>query len=153
MRLIDEAEVYIQAGSGGDGAVSFRREKFAPKGGPDGGDGGDGGSVYARVNPNLGTLVDFQYKKKFIAENGHSGGRTQKTGPNGKDIIIELPPGSMLFHREKNYCLHDLDKKNTKPILLCQGARGGRGNMRFKSANNQAPSFFSKRKGRGRLHS
>ena len=144
MRLIDEAEIYIQAGSGGDGAASFRREKFIPKGGPDGGDGGNGGNIYVRVNPNLSTLVDFHYKKKFITQNGHPGGNTQKTGADGEDIVMELPPGSILYHKEKNYCLYDLKKRDTKPILLCKGGRGGKGNMRFKSASNQAPSFAQK---------
>ena len=110
MKFLDQAKIYIKAGNGGSGASSFRREKYVPKGGPDGGDGGQGGHVYIMVDTNLHTLQDIRYKKRYKAENGYSGGGSNKTGKNGKDIIILVPAGSVVREKGSNEIIVDLTK-------------------------------------------
>lgn len=141
MRFIDEAEIYVKAGHGGAGAVSFRREKFVPMGGPDGGEGGSGGNVFVEVDPNLGTLMDLRYKRKFLAENGHGGQGRLCSGKDGKDVSIRVPVGTIIRDQATGEILFDLNEPTEEPILLCKGGRGGKGNTHFKSSTHQAPKF------------
>ena len=136
--FIDYAQIEVQSGSGGDGAVTFRREKYVPKGGPSGGDGGDGGNVIVKASANLHTLLDFRYKKKYIAPNGDKGGSSLKDGKNGSDVIIKVPMGTIIKDAETNKILFDLDE-NEKEIVLAQGGKGGRGNSKFATPTNQTP--------------
>ena len=134
----DRALIRVEAGDGGAGAVSFRREKYVPKGGPDGGDGGKGGSVLLLVDPNKRTLLDFQAEKMFRANKGGQGSGQTSTGKDGKDLVIRVPPGTSVRDAESGELLADL----VEPGLLwiaAQGGKGGRGNERFKSPTNQAP--------------
>jgi len=136
--FIDYTQIEIVAGNGGSGALSFRREKFIPKGGPDGGDGGRGGHVYLMVDTNLHTLQDVRYKRRYQAENGHSGRGNNKTGKNGKDITILVPPGTMVRLKGSKKVIVDLTEKGQN-FIICQGGQGGKGNARFKTAINKAP--------------
>ena len=136
--FIDHTQIDISAGNGGAGAVSFRREKFIPKGGPDGGDGGRGGHVIFIVDTNLHTLQDIRYRRRYKAENGHSGRGSNKTGKNGKDVIILVPPGSIIRRKGSDQVIVDLTVEGQKHIL-CNGGQGGKGNARFKTATKQAP--------------
>jgi GTP-binding protein len=136
--FIDYTQIEIIAGNGGPGAISFRREKFISKGGPDGGDGGDGGHVYIMVDTNLHTLQDMRYKKRYKAENGYSGGGSNKTGKSGKDIIILVPAGSVVREKGSKEIIVDLTKDGQKHII-CHGGKGGKGNARFKTSTKQAP--------------
>ena len=136
--FIDYTQIEIAAGDGGSGAVSFRREKFMPKGGPDGGDGGRGGHVCFMVDTNLHTLQDVRYKRRYQAENGHSGRGNNKTGKNGKDITILVPPGTMVRLKGSKKVIVDLTEKGQN-FIICQGGQGGKGNARFKTAINKAP--------------
>ena len=125
--FIDYTQIEIIAGNGGPGAISFRREKFISKGGPDGGDGGKGGHVYIMVDTNLHTLQDIRYKKQYKAENGYSGGGSNKTGKSGKDIIILVPAGSMIREKGSKEIIVDLTKEGQK-LIICHGGKGGKGN-------------------------
>ena len=136
--FIDYTQIEIAAGDGGSGAVSFRREKFMPKGGPDGGDGGRGGHVCFMVDTNLHTLQDVRYKRRYQAENGHSGRGSNKTGKNGKDITILVPAGTMVRLKGSKKVIVDLTEKGQN-FIICQGGQGGKGNARFKTAIKQAP--------------
>ena len=136
--FIDHTQIDISAGNGGAGAVSFRREKFIPKGGPDGGDGGRGGHVIFIVDTNLHTLQDIRYRRRYKAENGHSGRGSNKTGKNGKDVIILVPAGSIIRRKGSNQVIVDLTVLGQKHII-CNGGQGGKGNARFKTATKQAP--------------
>jgi len=136
--FVDYAEIEVAAGDGGRGAVSFHREKYVPKGGPDGGDGGRGGDVLARSSSNLATLLDFRYKKKYRAEHGEAGGKNNRFGKNGQSIYIDLPVGTVITEIESNKKLADL-MENDQLVLLCRGGKGGRGNTHFKSSTNQIP--------------
>ena len=136
--FIDHTQIDISAGNGGAGAVSFRREKFIPKGGPDGGDGGRGGHVIFIVDTNLHTLQDIRYRRRYKAENGHSGRGSNKTGKNGKDVIILVPAGSMIRRKGSDRVIVDLTVEGQKHII-CNGGQGGKGNARFKTATKQAP--------------
>ena len=136
--FIDHTQIDISAGNGGAGAVSFRREKFIPKGGPDGGDGGRGGHVIFIVDTNLHTLQDIRYRRRYKAENGHSGRGSNKTGKNGKDVIILVPAGSIIRRKGSDQVLVDLTVEGQKHII-CNGGQGGKGNARFKTATKQAP--------------
>jgi len=136
--FIDHTNVELIAGSGGRGAVHFRKEKYIPKGGPDGGDGGRGGHVIFKADSNLHTLQDIRYRRKYIAENGASGGGNRKTGKNGKDIIILVPVGTLIRKVENHETLADIIN-NGQEIIICNGGKGGKGNHRFKSSTNQAP--------------
>ena len=136
--FIDFTEVELSAGNGGRGAVHFRREKFMPKGGPDGGDGGRGGHIIFKADSNLHTLQDVRYQRKYKAEDGSPGGGSRKTGKNGKDLTVSVPVGTLIKENESGEIIADLvDAGQTQ--VICEGGKGGKGNMRFKSATNQAP--------------
>lgn len=145
MKFIDIAKIIIKSGDGGNGHISFRREKYVPKGGPDGGNGGKGGDVIFIVDPNLNTLLDFKYKRFYKAENGHPGGKSNKTGKNGKDIIIKVPPGTIIKDALTDEVLADLSLNINKFIALYGGA-GGKGNAEFATATNQTPRYAEKGK-------
>ncbi len=136
--FIDYVEIYVKAGNGGRGAVSFRREKYIPKGGPDGGDGGKGGDVIIESNPNMSTLLDYRYKRKYIAQNGENGMGALKTGKSGDDIILQVPVGTVVKDKETGEVLFDFTQPNQK-FIVARGGKGGRGNNHFKSPTNQAP--------------
>ncbi|GAB4189381.1 MAG: GTPase ObgE [Wenzhouxiangellaceae bacterium] len=138
MKFVDEATIRVAAGKGGDGCVSFRREKFIPMGGPDGGDGGDGGSVYLVADTGLNTLVDFRHLRQFKAENGKQGMGRQMTGRGGEDIEIRVPIGTMIFDHENGDKLGDITAAGQR-LLIARGGKGGRGNIQFKSSTNRAP--------------
>ena len=136
--FVDQIEIFVKSGKGGDGMVHFRREKFVPRGGPDGGDGGKGGDVLFEVRPGLNTLSAFRPKQKFAAQDGGNGGSAQKTGKNGDDLVILIPPGTLIYDAENGELIGDLMKPDQK-IKVCKGGRGGRGNQHFATSRNQAP--------------
>lgn len=138
MQFIDQAEVQVQAGDGGDGLVAFRREKYVPAGGPSGGNGGKGGSVIFKAAANLQTLLDFRYNHLFKAENGQRGGPNNRTGASGRDNIIEVPCGTMVYDAETDELLGDLIAPE-QTLCVAQGGKGGLGNQHFLSNNNRAP--------------
>lgn len=140
MKFIDEAIITVQSGDGGSGCVSFRREKFIPRGGPDGGDGGKGGDVVLKTTLRKRTLQHFQFKRQFKAKNGSGGQGKQKTGKNGHDLIIEIPPGTLVSNSETEQILKDLTKPD-ETFIAAKGGRGGQGNRRFKTSKNRAPRF------------
>ena len=142
MNFIDEAYLEIKAGDGGSGASSFRREKYIPFGGPDGGDGGKGGDIYFKVNLNLNTLIDFQNKKIFNAKNGHRGAGKNKFGAAGEDLIIDIPLGTVIYDNNTDEELIDCTDKSGL-YLIARGGDGGQGNAKFKSSTNQAPRKFT----------
>lgn len=138
--FIDQAKIFIKAGNGGDGAVSYRREKYVPAGGPDGGNGGKGGDVIFRADENLRTLLDYRYQRKLKAENGENGKRRNMAGKQGEDLIIPVPEGTIVYDEESaqvmaNLSVHGMEKK------VLTGGRGGRGNATFSHATRQAPGF------------
>ncbi|QTA38808.1 GTPase ObgE [Thermosipho ferrireducens] len=141
--FIDRVKIYVRAGKGGDGAVSFRHEKYVPKGGPDGGDGGNGGYVFLRANPNLSTLLTLAEKRKYIAENGKNGMGKKMHGRNGEDVIIDVPVGTIVIEESTGKIIADMD---TPGMVVCvaRGGRGGRGNVHFKSSTMQAPRIAEK---------
>lgn len=143
MKFVDEVTIEVQAGNGGDGCVSFRREKFIPFGGPDGGDGGDGGSVILVADPNLNTLVDFRYTRRFKAERGQNGSGRDCTGKGGADLRINVPVGTLVSDRNTGEVIGDLVTAG-QILLVAQGGRHGVGNTRFKSSTNRAPRQFTK---------
>jgi len=136
--FIDQATIIVRSGRGGDGAVSFRREKYIPKGGPDGGDGGDGGSVYLVAEPGTDTLMDMAGRHHWFAEDGKPGAKKQQIGKGGDDLIIKLPPGTLVYDDQTGDLLADMDQPR-KTICIAKGGKGGYGNERFKSATNQTP--------------
>ena len=138
--FIDFAQIEIKSGDGGDGAVTFRREKFVPKGGPSGGNGGFGGSVIFESNSDLSTLLDFKYKKRYEAKNGKPGGNSLKDGKSGEDIIIKVPVGTIIKDAETNEVLLDLSKPEQR-VILAKGGSGGKGNSNFATATRQTPRF------------
>ncbi|PLX30498.1 MAG: GTPase ObgE [Alphaproteobacteria bacterium] len=138
MQFLDEAKVYVQSGAGGDGCVSFRREKFIEFGGPDGGDGGRGGDIIFKAVPSLNTLIDFRYQQHFKAERGQNGAGRQRTGRSGKDLVLEVPVGTQVIADDKKTILIDLDAPDQEVALL-KGGQGGKGNIHFKSSVQQAP--------------
>lgn len=138
MRFIDEAVISVKAGDGGNGIVSFRREKFVPKGGPDGGDGGKGGDVYAIADDNTNTLVDYRYTRKFEARRGENGGSKNCSGKGADDVYLAVPIGTTIIDTDLDVVIGDLTEKGQK-ILIAKGGDGGFGNTRFKSSTNQAP--------------
>ena len=138
MKFLDQAKIYIKAGNGGSGSASFRREKFIEYGGPDGGDGGDGGSVIVESDRNLNTLIDFRYAQHFKAEPGKSGSKRNKTGANGKDLVLKVPVGTQVYEEDNNTLIYDFTK-NKEKYLVASGGKGGLGNVRFKSSTNRAP--------------
>lgn len=138
--FIDYAEIKVKAGDGGSGQVSFRREKYVPKGGPSGGDGGNGGNVIIEAHRNLHTLLDFRYKKNYAAQNGEKGGSALKDGKRGKDVIIKVPPGTIIKEAETEEVIADLDAEG-KSIVIANGGKGGRGNSKFATSTNQTPRY------------
>lgn len=138
--FIDQARIYVKAGDGGNGCVSFRREKYVPAGGPDGGDGGRGGSVILEADQNLTTLIDFRYRKHFKAENGQPGRGKNQFGKDGEDLIIRIPPGTVVTHSETGELIADLAQPGQR-LVVAVGGRGGRGNTRFTTSTRQAPAF------------
>jgi GTP-binding protein len=136
--FVDEAEIWIKAGDGGHGCVSFRRERFIPKGGPDGGDGGRGGHVYFEAVANRDTLLDFAGRHHWRAENGKPGQGSNKHGANGDDLLIPVPPGTLIYDTDLDLLLKDLDEVGAR-VMLCRGGRGGRGNKAFATSTNQTP--------------
>ena len=138
VKCVDSASVIVQAGDGGRGCVSFRREKFVPKGGPDGGDGGRGGHVWLETNSHLTTLLDFKYKNKYIAERGVHGQGARKTGKDGVEVVIQVPCGTIVRNAATGEVIADLTEDAQK-ILIARGGRGGRGNQHFATSTHQAP--------------
>jgi len=138
MKFIDEAKIEVIAGDGGKGCVSFRREKYVPKGGPNGGDGGDGGDIVFEADEGLGTLMDIQYRKRFKAGRGEHGGGSQKTGARGEDKVVRLPVGTLIYDAETGLRVYDLSTPGER-FIAAQGGKGGRGNMRFVTSTRQAP--------------
>jgi GTP-binding protein len=138
--FIDYAEIEVEAGKGGDGAVTFRREKYVPKGGPSGGNGGDGGSIIIKAYHNLSTLLDFRYKKNYKAGKGDPGGSSLKDGKNGNDVIIKVPVGCIIKDEETGKIIVDLDEDG-KEIIVSKGGKGGKGNSNFATPTKQAPRF------------
>ncbi|UIP86584.1 Obg family GTPase CgtA [Pseudomonas phenolilytica] len=138
MKFVDEVSIFVKAGDGGNGMMSFRREKFIEKGGPNGGDGGDGGSVYLEANENLNTLVDYRYTRRFHAQNGQKGGSTDCTGAKGEDLILPVPVGTTVIDAATQEIMGDLTKAGQR-LLVAQGGWHGLGNTRFKSSTNRAP--------------
>jgi GTP-binding protein len=141
--FIDEAIIYVKSGKGGDGAVHFRREKYIPRGGPDGGDGGRGGNVVFKVSSKLNTLYDFQHQHRYVAENGKPGGRSDRTGRSAEDLVIFVPAGTILFDADTNNIVADLVSADQE-LVVCKGGRGGRGNARFANSRDQAPRIAEK---------
>ena len=143
MKFIDEADVRIEAGNGGDGCVSFRREKFIPRGGPDGGDGGAGGSIWLVAREGVNTLADFRVRRRFKAQSGRRGGGQDMTGASGDDLVIEVAKGTEVHDIDTGEALGDLSHDGDR-LLLAKGGEGGRGNARFKTSVNRAPRQFGK---------
>ena len=139
----DQVEIHVKSGKGGDGMMHFRREKFVPRGGPDGGDGGKGGDVIFEVKSTLNTLSSFRQNQRFRAEEGVKGGPSQRTGHNGKDLIIHVPPGTVLFDADTGELIGDLTEPGQRLSVL-KGGRGGRGNQHFATSRNQAPRTAEK---------
>ena len=148
--LIDQARIHLKAGNGGSGALSFRREKFVPKGGPDGGDGGKGGDVYFRVDRSLNTLLDFRFRQHFKATSGRHGQGANKTGKSGEDLTIPVPAGTIIKEAESHRFLADL-VEDGQMIKVAKGGRGGRGNARFATSTNRAPRHFEEGKPGGEI--
>jgi len=138
--FIDYAEIYVKAGDGGSGAVAFRREKYVPKGGPSGGNGGKGGNIIIKVDGNLHTLLDFKYKRKYLAENGKNGSKALKDGKNGSDLIIRVPKGTIIKDKSSSDVLVDLKKEDSQ-FIIAKGGRGGKGNSNFATATRQTPRY------------
>lgn len=136
----DRAKIYVRSGKGGDGHVSFRREKYVPNGGPDGGDGGDGGSVIIEIDEGLNTLTDFRHIRKYCAEHGEQGGKRNCRGKNGKDIVIKVPEGTVLKEEESGKIIADMSGDNRRIVLLT-GGKGGNGNQHYATSTMQAPKY------------
>ncbi len=143
MKFIDEAKIYVKAGDGGNGIATFRREKYIPMGGPNGGDGGRGGSVYVVADRNINTLVDYRYTRKFLGQRGENGGSADCYGKGGDDIVLRMPVGTVVTDLNTGQVLADLDVHDKK-ILLAKGGKGGLGNTHFKSSTNRAPRQCTK---------
>ncbi|PNR96628.1 GTPase ObgE [Petrotoga sp. 9PWA.NaAc.5.4] len=141
--FLDEAIIKVQAGKGGDGAISFRREKYVEKGGPDGGDGGDGGSIIIKSTLNKNTLIDFKYKKIFKAANGENGKNKKRFGKSGKNLIIEVPVGTCVYDQENNALIADM-KHPEQYVVVAVGGKGGRGNAKFATSTLQVPQIAEK---------
>lgn len=138
--FIDIAEIYIKAGDGGNGAVSFRREKYIPAGGPDGGDGGDGGNIVFKADKNLRTLADFRYRRQYKASRGEDGGSRKCTGKKGEDLIVKVPCGTLVKDKETGLIIADITRDGQTEIIA-RGGKGGRGNVHFATSTRQAPNF------------
>jgi GTP-binding protein len=140
MKFIDTAKIIIRSGKGGPGMVSFRREKYVPKGGPDGGNGGKGGDVVFQTDSHMNTLLDFKYKRHFFAENGAPGGTKKMFGKNGADMVIKVPCGTIIKNAETGEIIADLTDEGDEVVAL-RGGKGGKGNWEFRSATNQTPRY------------
>lgn len=138
--FIDKARIFVKSGNGGNGAVSFRREKYVPAGGPDGGDGGNGASVIFEVDLGLRTLMDFKYQRKYVAEHGEDGSKKRKAGRNGEDLILKVPPGTIIRDEATGLVIADLKEEGDR-VVVARGGRGGKGNQHFANAVRQAPAF------------
>ena len=138
--FIDKARIFVKSGNGGNGAVSFRREKYVPAGGPDGGDGGNGASVIFEVDLGLRTLMDFKYQRKYVAEHGEDGSKKRKAGRNGEDLILKVPPGTIIRDEATGLVIADLKEEGDRAVVA-KGGRGGKGNQHFANAVRQAPDF------------
>ncbi len=138
MKFLDQAKIYLEAGDGGNGCLSFRREKYIEYGGPNGGDGGNGGNIIFKAVRNLNTLIDFRYQQHFRAEKGRPGEGSERTGRSGKDLIIKVPVGTEILAEDKETLLADMIEENQE-VLLAKGGRGGFGNAHYKTSTNQAP--------------
>ena len=136
--FVDEIEIEVEAGKGGNGCVSFRREKYVPRGGPDGGDGGNGGDVVFRASTNVNSLIHLSQQHLWKAENGNPGHGARKHGASADDLTVEVPVGTMIFDRKYDFLLKDL-ATNKDEVIVCRGGKGGKGNARFKSSMNRAP--------------
>jgi GTPase len=145
MKFVDEARIHVSAGNGGNGGLSFRREKYVPRGGPDGGDGGDGGSVYLQASSRLNTLIDFRYQRMFTAERGTNGMGRQRTGKAGEDSVISVPVGTVVYDEQTQELIGDL-VSDQQLLLVARGGFHGLGNVRFKSSVNRAPRQTTKGK-------
>ena len=143
MKFIDEAKIYVAAGDGGNGVVSFRREKYEPEGGPDGGDGGRGGSVLVLADRNINTLVEYRYTRKFVAQRGENGASAGCYGKGGKDIVLRVPVGTVITDVNTKQVVADLASDGSK-LLIAKGGKGGLGNIHFKSSVNRAPRQCTK---------
>jgi GTP-binding protein len=141
--FIDEATIYVKSGKGGDGVVHFRREKYIPRGGPDGGDGGRGGNVIIKVSQTLNTLYEFQHQHRFIAPDGKPGAKSNRTGHSAENLIIQVPAGTIIYDAENGLVIADLVAAD-QDITICKGGRGGRGNARFANSRDQAPRIAEK---------
>ena len=141
--FVDIAKIFIKAGDGGNGKVSFRREKYVPDGGPDGGDGGRGGNVVVMVDDGMRTLMDFRYKRKYVCEPGEDGGRKKMTGKDAEDLVIKVPQGTIIRDGDTGKVIVDLKERGQKAILA-KGGRGGKGNTHFTTPTRQAPTFAEK---------
>ena len=136
--FVDSAVIQVRAGKGGNGALSFRRERYIPKGGPNGGDGGRGGDVVLKANPQLRTLLDFRYKREYAATNGTPGEGSNKTGRSGESLIIHVPAGTLVYRNDNEHLIGDLVEAGEE-LVVAHGGRGGRGNARFTTSTNRAP--------------
>lgn len=141
MHFVDEAQIYVKAGDGGDGCASFRREKFVPKGGPNGGDGGDGGHVIIEADENLGTLLDLVSQQQYIADDGQDGRPKEKDGANGEDVLVRVPVGTVVTDQDTGLPLRDLTEDGQQ-VVVAQGGKGGKGNTHFATSTNQAPTKY-----------
>jgi GTPase len=142
MKFIDEATIQVFAGKGGDGVASLRREKFIPKGGPDGGDGGSGGSIYAEADRNINTLIDYRYARMFRAKNGQNGRGSDCYGKGAEDVVLRMPVGTLITNTATHEVIADLLHHQQK-VLLAKGGTGGFGNLHFKSSTNRTPRQFT----------
>ena len=141
--FIDTAEIFVRSGNGGNGMVHFHREKFVPRGGPDGGDGGKGGDVILEVRPTLNTLSEYRHKMRYLAQDGKHGGPNNMSGRHAPDLIIPVPPGTVVFDVETGVALGDLTEPGAR-LTVCAGGRGGRGNQHYATSRNQAPRIGMK---------
>lgn len=138
--FVDRAEIYIKSGKGGDGHVSFRREKYVAAGGPDGGDGGKGGDIIFEVDEGLNTLSDYRYKRKFIAEDGENGKKQKCNGKDGEDLVLKVPPGTLIIEKNTGKIVADMSGDNRREVIL-KGGRGGKGNYHYATATMQVPKY------------
>ena len=136
----DRAKIYIRSGKGGDGHVSFRREKYVPDGGPDGGDGGRGGDIIFEVDEGLNTLVDYRHKRKYVAQDGQAGGKKKCHGQDAEDLILKVPEGTVIKEAESGKVIADMSGDNRRQVIL-KGGRGGLGNQHFATATMQIPKY------------
>jgi GTP-binding protein len=141
--FIDEAEIFVKSGKGGDGVVHFRREKYIPRGGPDGGDGGKGGDIVFKASTSINTLYEFHHQHRFVAPDGKPGAKSDRTGHSADDLVIRVPQGTIIYDKDKELILADLVEPD-QVITLCKGGRGGRGNARFANSRDQAPRIAEK---------